>query len=365
MRIAYGVHGYGRGHATRALSVLQSLSERHEIRLFAGGDAYDTLQAYHPVQRVPCLSFAYERGRRSHWQTLRKNLPALSDLLRGGSGVRAVLDALSSFQPDVVVCDAEPWTRFAARRLGVPSIGFDHFGILVHCRVALPLRDWLASCVDRTLYRWLTGACERVLVSSFFGAPPRRAGVQVVGPLLGDQVSRLTAVQGEHLLAYFNQGLSQLSLPVLDALASLGREVRLYGLGREGSLGQLRFRPPHREAFLQDLASCRAVLSTAGNQLMGEAMACAKPLLVVPEATVEQRLNAREIVKLGIGESVDWSQLTPTAIGAFLDRAERYAVRSRELSRDGRSEAVAWLERWLVELCQGRCRAPLAAVQVA
>ena len=363
MRIAYGVHGYGRGHATRALSVLQALSERHEIRLFAGGDAYDTLHEYYPVQRVPCLSFAYDRGRRSHWQTLRKNLPALGELVRLGPSVQQVVTELARFEPDAVVCDAEPWTRVAARRLGVPTIGFDHFGILVHCHVALPLRDWLASFLDRALYGFLQGGSQRVLVSSFFGARPRRAGVQVVGPLLGDQVGQLKSIPGEHLLAYFNQGVSQLTLPVLDGLASLGREVRLYGLGREGSLGQLHFRPAQREAFLEDLASCRAVLSTAGNQLMGEAMACAKPILAVPEATVEQRLNAREIVKLGIGESLDWSQLTPATIGGFLERAERYAVRARELSRDGRSEAVAWLERWLVELSKPKLPALRGAVQ--
>src|SRR4051812_3815594 len=117
MRIAYGVHGYGRGHATRALSVLQSLPQRHDVQIFAGGDAYDTLQAYFPVQRVPCLGFGYQRGRRSHFQTLRRNLPALSDLVRGGSSVAEVAQAMRRFEPDAVVCDAEPWTRVAARRL--------------------------------------------------------------------------------------------------------------------------------------------------------------------------------------------------------------------------------------------------------
>ena len=42
MRIVYGVHGYGRGHATRALAVVQSLAARHDVRLFACGDAYDS-----------------------------------------------------------------------------------------------------------------------------------------------------------------------------------------------------------------------------------------------------------------------------------------------------------------------------------
>ncbi|HVZ35280.1 MAG TPA: glycosyltransferase family protein [Polyangiaceae bacterium] len=362
MRIAYGIHGYGRGHATRALSVLQSLTARHEVQLFAGGDAYETLQAYFPVQRIPCLGFGYKAGRRSHWQTLRKNLPALSELMRGGPSLQSVIQAMRRFEPDAVVCDAEPWTRVAGRRLRIPTIGFDHFGILVHCRVGLPLRDWFASFIDRFLYRRLLGGSERVLVSSFFGAEPRRGGVRVVGPLLGEQVRRLAPVRGQHLLAYFNQGSAQLSLQALDMLAGLGIEVRLYGLGRVGSLGQLMFRPAHREAFLDDLASCRAVLSTAGNQLMGEAMACAKPILAVPEATVEQRLNAREIVRLGIGEMLPLSGLTRTSIWSFLERAESYASRAGELARDGQSEAVAWLERWFVELGKSRCAAPMGAV---
>jgi hypothetical protein len=37
MRILYGVFGYGRGHATRALSVLPELMERHEVTVLAGG----------------------------------------------------------------------------------------------------------------------------------------------------------------------------------------------------------------------------------------------------------------------------------------------------------------------------------------
>jgi len=362
MRIVYGVHGYGRGHATRALAVVQSLVVRHDLRLFAGGDAYDTLREYFPVQRIPCLGFAYKSGRRSNWRTLKQNLPALADLLRTGPHLREVLERMKSFEPDAVICDAEPWTNAAGARLGVPRIGFDHFGILAHCRVALPAGDWLRSIGDRMLYRWLMRWPQRVLVSSFFSAPPEKPGVEIVGPLLGDDVRRADATRGEHILAYFNRGSVQVSQSLLAALGSIGREVRLYGVGRVGRSGRLSFRPPVREEFLRDLASCRAVLSTAGNQLVGEAMAYAKPVLVVPESTVEQRLNAREIVRMGIGESLELGRLTAEAVRAFLGRADLYAARAGQLHRDGRADAIAWLERWLAELGQRRYREAAVAV---
>jgi uncharacterized protein (TIGR00661 family) len=187
--------------------------------------------------------------------------------------------------------------------------------------------------------------------------------VKLVGPLLGPHVRRFQPSVGQHLLVYFNQGPSQLTPRMLDELASLGREVRLYGLGRTGREGPLTFRAPIRDGFLQDLASCRAVLSTAGNQLMGEAMAYAKPVLVVPEATVEQRLNAREIVRMGIGESLRPAQLERDTILAFLARTEAYAARARELTSDGQAQAVEWLERWVHELSKSKAAAGLGAVQ--
>lgn len=365
MRIVYGVHGYGRGHATRALAVVRSLSQRHEVLLFAGGDAHETLGAYFPVRQIPCLTFAYHRGRRSNWRTFARNLPLMLDLAQSGPIARRVTEEIRAFAPDAVICDAEPWTSAAGQQLGVPRIGFDHFGVLVHCRVRLPFADWLRSFGDRLLYRALVRWPERVLVSSFFAAEPKRSGVRVIGPLLGDQVEALEPAPGDHLLAYFNQGSVQVSTALLATLAQLGREVRLYGLGRVGTMGPLTFRAPNRESFLSDLASCRAVLSTAGNQLIGEAIALAKPVLAIPEATVEQRLNAREIVRLGIGESLDLGRLTTTAVLAFLARAEEYAARARELGSDGRALALEWIERWLVELAKPECARGMRAVQPA
>jgi uncharacterized protein (TIGR00661 family) len=350
MRIAYGVHGYSRGHATRALPVLEALSERHELLLFAGGDAHEMLEQRFDVQPIPCLGFVYERGRRSNLRTLVANWPKLLELAARGPSVRAVVSRLAEFRPDALISDAEPWTHLGGALLGVPRIGFDHFGILVHCRVRLPWLDWCKSLFDRVTYRWLMQSPERVLVSSFFDAAPEQSGVRVVGPILREQLLATAPTRGEHVLAYFNQGSVQLSDAVLDALSDAGPEIRLYGTRHVGERGKLRFRPPGLDPFLEDLAACRAVISTAGNQLVGEAMALGKPLLVLPEATVEQRLNAREIVRLGIGEQLSLSALTAEAIEGFLARAPSYAEQCLARARDGRAEAIQILERWIGEL---------------
>jgi uncharacterized protein (TIGR00661 family) len=350
MRIAYGVHGYGHGHATRACAVLPDLLRRHDVRIFAGGDAFETLSDAFDVRQIPTLAFAYRNGRRSTWLTLKRNLPLMNDIVGVGDTTRSVLDELRRFAPHVVVCDCEPWTFRAACLLSIPRIAFDHFGIMVRCKVPLPWLDWLKSLVDRSVYQLMVGRASRALVSSFYSAPARSPGVRLIGPLLRGQARSVAPSEGSHLLAYFNQGAIQLTDSILQALTGAGPEVRLYGARRQGRFGNVIFRPRADRPFLEDLASCRAVISTAGNQLVGEAMQFGKPLLVMPEASVEQRMNAAAIARLSLGESIDTDELTPGVIRRFLERAPAYAENALRQARDGGQEAIETLEKWIAEL---------------
>jgi uncharacterized protein (TIGR00661 family) len=350
MRIAYGVHGYGHGHATRASAVLPELLRRHDVRIFAGGDAFETLSDTFDVRQIPTLGFAYKNGRRSNWLTLKRNLPLMNDILAVGETSRSVLEELRRFAPHVVVCDCEPWTFRAAGLLSIPRIAFDHFGIMVRCKVPLPWLDWLKSLLDRSVYALMLGCAERALVSSFYDAPARAPGVRLIGPLLRGQAHSMTPSGGSHLLAYFNQGAIQLTDSILRALTGAGPEVRLYGARRQGRFGNVVFRPRADRPFLEDLASCRAVISTAGNQLVGEAMQFGKPLLVMPESSVEQRMNAAAIARLSLGESIDLGELTSDVIRGFLERTPSYAANALRQARDGGQEAIETLERWIAEL---------------
>lgn len=365
MRIAYGVFGYGRGHATRTAAVLPELRRRHEVCIFAGGDAHDQLAPEYPVVRIPTLSYGYGAdGRTSAWRTLRRNAWHVLELLLRGPEFQQVRDALLDFRPDVVISDAEPWTHRVARHLGIPRIGFDHFGILVYCRPRIPLRDRIRSRRDVLVYRWLMGRPERILVSSFYHARPRWPSVRVIGPLLRDEVLAAVPTGGEHLLGYFNKGQHLFTPRIEAALREAGLPVRIYGTPRRGREGNLEFRPPSNVPFLEDMASCRAIVSTAGNQLVGEAVHLCKPMLVTPENCVEQRLNAAALERRGFGMQVAESAFTADALRQFLAREAEFAGCMRHSARNGREEALVALEQFLSELGGGAARAarPVATV---
>jgi len=346
MRIAYGVHGYGRGHATRALALLPELGRRHEVRVFAGGDAFESLHRAYGAVQIPNLGYVYQRGRLSLARTLWNNLPLLADVVRAGRHTQAIMRSLRDFNPQVLLCDCEPLTARAAGLLGIPRVSLDHFGILARCRVDLGSLDSIKSLLDRTLYLAMFGRARHALISSFYDAPPRSKRVVVIGTLLRDEVRAVRPSDGGHLLVYFNRGAEQLTRGIAKVLGSSGREIRIYGSGRVGRVGNMWFRPTSDRGFLEDLAGARAVVGTAGNQLVGEALYFGKPLLVMPERSVEQRMNAAAIVRLGVGEALAARGFTEQSLAAFLDRVDQYVEKIARNVNDGREQALRTLETW-------------------
>ena len=205
---------------------------------------------------------------------------------------------------------------------------------------------------DALGYRALMGVPERILISSFYQAQPAYPGVRIVGPMLRDEVLRAKPTQGDYLLCYFNKGEHQYRPHIDRALRLLDCPVVIYATPYRGKVENLDFRAPSNEWFVHDLAGCKAVLSTAGNQTIGESIHFGKPILAMPEEAFEQRLNAHLIERMGVGMRGDLARLNPSDVDRFLGHYERYRSFMREHARDGRAEAIETLHRFIAELVQ-------------
>lgn len=351
MRIAYGVMGYGRGHAMRVMAVLPALMRKHEVTIFAGEDAYEALSSKFPSVRIPLVRYHYNaQGQLSAGRTATHNIEPLWDLIKRGPGSQAVERELHERRIDLVISDSEPWTHQAARRLGIPRIGFDHIGVIPFCKPHFPRELVPLGIRDALVYRLLMGEPDRILISSFYPAIPRQPTTHVVGPVLRDRVLRARPVYGNYLLAYFNKGRHQYR-PSLDrALRAIPKKVIVYGTPRRGLDGNLDFRAPDDAQFVKDLAHCQAVISTAGNQLLSEAIYLRKPILALPEDAFEQRLNASMIERMGVGEGASLRHLRPLVVEEFLQRHAYYSSNMDRHAGDGRAEAIRTLHRYIREL---------------
>jgi uncharacterized protein (TIGR00661 family) len=363
LKIAYGIHGFGRGHAMRARAILPRLCARHEVLILAGGDAYHALADDFPVVRIPFLKYYFNRkGKLSNYLTLKWNLSLLLEVRLAGPSLDMIAAQIEEFGARVLITDSEIFTHWIGRRMGIPRITFDHFGLLVYCRPDMPWYERIANRGNAFVYRRLYGEPDRAVVSGFFDAEPRRAGVKRVGAVIRDNVLKMSPTRGEHLLAYINKGEHEFTPAVEAAFRAQDCPVRVYGVPRRGVDGNLEFKPISKQGFLDDLASCRAVYATCGNQLIGEVIHFGKPMLGIPMACHEQRLNAHQIERMGFGRRVGRGGLTAEILRDFLDDADELAAASRGHDHDGATEALAAIEQFLTELVPGEAvaKAPVA-----
>jgi uncharacterized protein (TIGR00661 family) len=129
----------------------------------------------------------------------------------------------------------------------------------------------------------------------------------------------------------------------------------VYGLGREGSDGNVTLGPFSETRFLEDLRTARAVVCGGGFSLLAEAVSLGIPTLSIPVmGQFEQELNARYLDALGYGA---WSRrFEGGAIAAFLERSDEYrATLGGGLPR-GNGMLLACVDELLARIARGEKR---------
>jgi uncharacterized protein (TIGR00661 family) len=338
--VVYALCGTGRGHTSRAVAMADTLRGRgHRVVFAAGAPGADGLPG--EVYRVPALRQVVRGNRVRLAETARANWPHARFSL---DTIAAAERWLETVRADVVVADHEPFVGRAARRLGVPVVVLSHQAVLTETACeARPGEALSAWGTARGIALIAPPGPAAVVVPTFF-TPPLRPGSRalLVPPVLRDDVLALAAAPGERVLVYVNEGAGLDGLP-----AELGRvdaPFDVFGLtaGAFAPPG-VYLHEPDRDAFLECLAACRAVVATAGFTLLSEALHLGKPVLAFPNrGFFEQTVNARALVAAGRGEAVVGRAIRAADVAGFLGRAAAYA-RSPETPGVGRAgrEAAA------------------------
>lgn len=328
IRIAYFVHGRGRGHSVRTRAVVAGLGNGYEARVFCAGDAWDTLQDLPHTEPVPAC------------------LPGKGMLRSFALRLRRDRKQFRLRRPDLVVSDGDGPSVNAAKSLGIPVVAVGHGLILHHTRLplALPSGRHLREVANAASSSW--PACRRVAVH-FAPVEPRTEGTYVARPDLGIDADRVSARE-DFILAYFRDGNG---VYALEQLARRGHRVRLFGQPPNVPQG-VEILPPDIRAFGEALGRCRAVVGSAGNHLPAECAMLGVPMLAVyRENDSEHRLNARLIEAAGIGVATAVDRCTSDTIqrfeSEFAKPREELAARTRAIPPA--SEVVP---RAIDELCK-------------
>ena len=360
MRILYGVVGEGMGHATRSRVVLRHLIERgHEVQIVVSGRAHDLLAAEFPdVRRIHGLELVYGENEVQKRKTFLANLEGLNSGLP--ENIKVWLQLVREFEPEVVISDFESWSYLYGKNRRIPVICIDNMQIINRCKHGKLLKGHKkAFRLAKAIVKAKLPGCYHYLTTTFFYPEVRKKRTTLVPPILRDEVlaAKATARDEGHVLVY-QSGESHGAL--VDVLRSVSdTSFRVYGLRRDLTTteqdGNITWRPFSQQGFVDDLASCRAVIAGGGFSLMGEAVYLGKPMLSVPlVGQFEQTLNALWLEKLRYG--LYRKSVTAADIQQLLQGAAEFSAALAAHQQDGNRELFANLDSLLEQVEIGRGR---------
>lgn len=322
--VLYSMSGDGRGHATRVKTIVDMFRLEHRFVLLAPNHAYSLLSHAFSgdkqveVRRIPGASFGYVGKRVNYAWCLTKNIPYA---LKSGSWIKQIRGWIRELKCDFAITDFEPLLPRAAWAEDLPLVAIDHQHLLsVSDFRQFPLSLRCKIGFIATILPVYFTCQQRTLVSSFFHPPLKtnQSKVDQIGVLLRQSVIDATVQRGDHVLVYTRRALPN---TLVKSLRKLQVPAIVYGTDRAGLEHGVWYKRIGEHDFVNDLASCRALISSAGNQLLGEAMFLGKPILAFPEpGNFEQMVNGQLLTLSGAGECIDAGAIDSARLRTFLDR---------------------------------------------
>lgn len=301
-RILYGVAGQGYGHAIRAKIIGDFLiKEGHKVFFETHCQGVDYLKKYFPIIEIPGMHLRYVNN------VLNVPLTSLEFVLSQPLyewNVRKLKKIIKDKEIDLVITDFEHLVARAGERSKVPILSIDNMHALIKMKMSPGQFSWWPVF----LFNIATNFFARIkateyFISSFFPVICADTNVRIFAPIVRPEILATPVVNGEHILVYSTSH----DLGLLDKMKSLPKIYNfvVYGFNRNEEIApNILLKKTDNQKFIEDLASAQAVISTAGSNLVTEAIYFKKPILALPiKNQLEQMANAYYVEKLGFGLS--------------------------------------------------------------
>jgi uncharacterized protein (TIGR00661 family) len=317
----------------------------HDVMAVSYDRGYNNLKDDFDVFETEGLHITSLDNRVSRVKTFTDNLQRLP---KGHKRLQALRkQVFKKFQPDCVITDFEPMTAYLAHHYDLPLITIDNQHRLRYMSYPCPAHLQAERRMTKTIIRAMVPRPDVSLVTTFYYGEPKNNRTFFFPPILRKEVLSLQPAYGEHILVYLTSGFETF----LKRLKPFTRESFIvYGTEKEGAEGHLTFKAFSKTGFLHDLASCKAVMATAGFTLMTESFYLRKPYLALPmRGQFEQEINGFLLARLQYG--INLRRATSEVVGNFLYRLPDFAENLKNYPAQDNSAIKDRLAELLTDNC--------------
>lgn len=294
MKLIYAVAGEGMGHATRSKAVLEILTKKYDVTVFAGDRAYPYLKKYFKnVVYTSSMRIVYHKNKVLGIPTMLFNMFRFPFHLYHFLKMLKIM--ICTKEKIVCINDFVPMASYAALLSNTPMITIDNPHIITETK--LKLNASIEVLQSKTVIKLFVPLAKSYLITTFFFPKVKNKKAKLIPPILRKEIRSLTATKKEHILVYQT---SQTNTLLLKALKDLQIPFMVYGFHKEKKEDNLHFKK--EKDFFKDLASAKAVIVNGGFSVITESIYLKKPILCIPiQHQFEQVLNAQEVEKAGFG----------------------------------------------------------------
>ncbi|GAB3643868.1 glycosyltransferase family protein [Spirosoma arcticum] len=319
MRVLFLVQGEGRGHLTQALSLAQILKTAGHDVIGAlvgvtderGVPAFFSEKFAAPITPVFSPGLVYNAGT-NELQPVKTTVNAIRYARPFWRSLKQVSASIDAQRPDVVVNFFEMLggLTYALMKPTVPMVCIAHQYMAFHPNFQRPRRQWLYRLAFRINTRITCMGAHELLALSFDKQPDEPTQrLRIVPPLLRQEITELKPFSGDFLLAYVTQ--PGLNVDIRKAHEQRP-DVRIDGFHAGVSVPNevidetLTYHAIDGKRFLEFMARCKAIITTAGFESVCEAAYLGKPALMIPQPNhYEQACNAIDGQRAGVGLASD------------------------------------------------------------
>lgn len=346
MKILFGVNGEGVGHATRSQVVIDYLLEKgHEVTIITSKEAYLYFKDKYNTKETSGLNFVIKNNKIKILQSLFVNF------FKSFSGIPKNIIAYFNldFKPDVIINDFDSWTYFYAKVHRIPIICIDNIQLLSRCKIDKKLYKGYKKKFNivKALITSKLPACDQYLVPTFFKVKTECKKTKLVAPILRKKILSTQTKDKEHVLVYKAESFNR---TFFEKIFQHGHNYIVYG--KPPIINwyyNVEYKKISEDEFIKDLASCKAVISSAGFSLISEALYYNKPILLFPiDNQIEQIINARIIENLGCGLSMEENKME--RVKEFFKNLEFYKKNCKKIEFDDNKTFFKKIDAFMSEI---------------
>ncbi len=341
MNILFGVAGEGSGHATRADVITSYLeSKGHKVKIITYHQGLKYLAPKFDVEEIFGLRFFHKADKVDYPTTILENIKKTPEATKSLAQVKKII---AKFNPSIIITDFEPLSAISSHLHKLPLISIDNQHITTHGKIEYE-KKWLPDyLLHKTGTSTMAFKADAYILTSFFDFDTIASNVYRVPPILRQEVLNHQATTLEHILVYSTVSDIQ---QIINVLKTSSEKFIIYGTNISGKQKNCTFKEFSKDGFLNDVATAKAIIGSAGLSLMTEALYFHKPYLALPiKRRFEQLLNSYYLKKLKYG---DYSEnLTQKDLNNFLSNISIYKQQLSSYKKTDNSKLYTLLDKLL------------------